>query len=201
MKGLLLLSGGIDSPVAGHIEQQAETEVVAVHFSNERFAGSESVVKVRKLSELLGIRLHVIDISDQLAEIAEKCNQKYYFVLMKRLMLRLAETIAEQEGCDFLITGENLGQVSSQTLRNLAVIDRATKFYVARPLLIFDKMDIVKIAERIGTFNISKGPEICDVLGPKHPTTQAREDLVLEEEDKLGLLDKVDNTQNLIKQN
>lgn len=186
MKALLLLSGGIDSPVTGYIAKQKGLEVIAVHFSNEKFAGKESVEKCKKLAAKLGIkRLLIIDISEQLSEIAKTCHPRYYFVLMKRFMLRVAERIAEREGCDFLLTGENLGQVSSQTLENLAVIDKATRFHVLRPLITYDKMEIVKKAEKIGTFNISKGPEMCDVLGPKHPSTRAKEATILAEEKKL----------------
>jgi len=186
MKALLLLSGGIDSPVAGYIAKQRGLEVIAVHFSNEKFAGKESIEKCKKLAKHVGIKkLFIVDISDQLGEIAKTCHPRYYFVLMKRFMLRAAEKIAEKEKCNFLLTGENLGQVSSQTLENLAVIDKATKLHVLRPLLTYDKMDIVKKAEQICTFEISKGPEMCDVLGSKHPSTRAKEATILEQETKL----------------
>jgi thiamine biosynthesis protein ThiI len=186
MRALLLLSGGIDSPVAGYIARQKGLEVIAVHFSNEKFAGKESIEKCKKLAKHIGIkRLLVIDISDQLAEISKVCGQRYYFVLMKRFMLRAAEKLAEKEKCDFLLTGDNLGQVSSQTLENMAIIDKATKLHVLRPLITYDKMDIVKKAEQIGTFNTSKGPEMCDVLGPKHPSTRAKERTILDEEKRL----------------
>jgi thiamine biosynthesis protein ThiI len=186
MRVLLLISGGIDSPVAGYIAKQMGLEVIAVHFSNTKFAGRESVEKCERLAKKLDIKgLTVIDISEQLAELAKKCEHRYYFVLMKRFMLRLAEKIAEKENCDFLATGENLGQVSSQTLENLAVIDKTTKLHVLRPLITYDKVDIINKAEKIGTFELSKGPEMCDVLGPKHPSTRAKESIILEEEAKL----------------
>jgi len=197
MKALLLLSGGIDSPVAGYIAKQKGLEVIGVHFSNEKFAGKESIDKSKKLAKKVGFKkLFVTDISDQLAEISKICNSKYYFVLMKRFMLRVAEKIAEKENCDFLLTGENLGQVSSQTLENLAVIDKVTKFHILRPLITYDKMDIVKKAEKIGTFEISKGPEMCDVLGPKHPSTRAKENVVIYEENKLDYGQLVSNALN-----
>ena len=186
-KGLLLLSGGIDSPVAAYLAGK-EAELVALHFSSEKIVGEESIDKSKKLCKVLGIkRLIVIDISDQLAEIAGKCKHAYYFVLMRRLMYRIAERIAEKEQCDFILTGESLAQVSSQTLANLVVISQAIKTPVARPLLGFEKEETIKIAEHIGTFEISKGKEMCDVLGPKHPITRARIERVLEEEKKLDL--------------
>ncbi len=184
-KGLLLLSGGIDSPVAGSIVAE-QAELFALHFSNEKFAGSESVEKCRRISKKLGIKkLIVLDISEQLEEIAKKTAEAYYFILMRRLMYRIAERVAEKEKCSFLVTGESLGQVSSQTLSNLAATARAVQIPVVRPLLGFNKRETTALARKIGTFEISKGPEMCDVLGPKHPSTHASLERVEEEEAKL----------------
>jgi len=186
-KGLLLLSGGIDSPVAAYLVGR-KAELIALHFSNEKITGKESIEKSKQLCRVLGIKKFiVIDISDQLAEIASKCKHAYYFVLMRRIMYRIAERIAKQEQCDFIATGESLGQVSSQTLANLVAISQATNMPIVRPLLGFDKEETIKIAKQIGTFEISKGKEMCDVLGPKHPITRASIARVLEEESKLEL--------------
>ena len=184
-KALLLLSGGFDSPVAGWMMKKME--VLAVHFSYEPLTNNEPEVKSRKLAEFLGFKkFFVVNISREIKKIAEKCERKYYFVLMKRLMFRKAEVLAKKEGCDFLITGENLGQVSSQTLENLYAIDSAVRIPVLRPLITMDKQEIIKIAEKIGTFETSKGKEMCDVLGPEHPSTKARLEIVLDEEKKLA---------------
>lgn len=197
MKALLLLSGGIDSPVAGYIEKQNGIEIIALHFSNQKFAGKESIEKCKKLTMKIEIKkLYNIDIAEQLSEFAKKCNTKYYFVLMKRFMLRVAEKVAKKENCDFILTGENLGQVSSQTLENLVVIDKATKLHVLRPLIVYDKVDIIRKAEQIGTFEISKGPEMCDVLGPKHPSTRAKESAVIDEENKVEYAKMLENAIN-----
>ena len=102
-------------------------------------------------------------------------------------MLRIAEAFAERGRHDFLLTGENMGQVSSQTLENLYVIDRAVSIPILRPLVGYDKLEIVNLAARIGTYEISRGPEVCDVLGPKHPSTAAHLQTILEEEGKLDL--------------
>ena len=183
-RGLLLLSGGIDSPVAGYLAGK-KAEIVALHFSNEEFAGKESVGKVKKIVKKLKFKkLLVIDISAQLKEIAEKCSPAYYFVLQRRFMLRLGEKAAEREKCDFVVTGDSLGQVSSQTLANMGVISRIASIPIARPLLGFNKQETTKLAEELGTFEISKGPEMCDVLGPKHPSTHASLERVEEEEAK-----------------
>lgn len=184
-RGLLLLSGGIDSPVAGYIVGK-EAEIIALHFSNEKFAGAESIEKVKAIVKKLKFKkLIVVDISTQLSEIAEECSLAYYFVLQRRFMLRVAERIAEKEKCDFIVTGDSLGQVSSQTLANMSVISRAVKIPIVRPLLGYNKQETTKLAEKIGTLETSKGPEMCDVLGPKHPSTHASLERVLEEERKL----------------
>jgi|SRR3989338_3198730 len=190
MKGLLLLSGGFDSPVAGYLMKKQSVEVLAVHFSSKLVTDEESEKKSRQLAEKLGFKkFFVVDISQQLIKISKEANHRLYFVLMKRLMYRLAEKIAERERCDFLITGENLAQVSSQTLQNLSVIDKSVKMTVMRPLLGLDKEEIIKISREINTFEISKGPEHCDALGPAHPITKAKLEEVLKEEAALsGLL-------------
>ena len=187
-KALLLLSGGIDSPVAGHLAARQGLDVLAVHFSLEPITDDAAAVKCRRLAERLGLsRLVVVTVGPAFAEVAETCDKKLYFVLSKRLMVRIAEALARREGCDFLLTGESLGQVSSQTLQNLRAIDPATSMVVLRPLIGFDKEETVRIARDIGTFEISKGPEICDLLGPTHPATRATLDRVLAEEARLDL--------------
>ena len=186
MKGLLLLSGGFDSPVAGYLLSKEGAEVLAVHFSNVPFAGEEAEMKSRELTEVLGFKkFFLVNLSKGFAEIAKKCNRKFYFILSKRLMLREAEKIAKKERCDFLITGENLGQVSSQTLPNLFVIDRSVSIPIIRPLIGLDKIDIINMCKEIGIYELAKGKECCDALGPEHPATISREEVILEEEEKL----------------
>ncbi len=195
MKGLLLLSGGFDSPVAGYLMQKQKVEILAVHFSSKLITDIESEKKSRKLAEKLGFKkFFVFDISEQLIKISKEANHKLYFVLMKRLMNKVAEKIAEQVKCDFLITGENLAQVSSQTLQNITVIDKSVKIPIMRPLLGLNKQEIINMAKQIGTYEISCGPEHCDALGPLKPITQANLEEVLEAEEKIdikGLIDKI----------
>ncbi len=187
-KALLLLSGGIDSPVAGWMMKRKGYDIEAIHFSYEPLTDGLPEEKSRRICEILGIKkIIVIRISRQLKEISEKINRKYYFVIQKRLMYRIAEKMAKKLGCGFLLTGENLGQVSSQTLQNLAAIDQATQMAVLRPLICFDKDEIVQKAREIGTFEISAGKEYCDVLGPDKPSTRARIEIVLEEERKTDM--------------
>ncbi len=187
-KGLLLLSGGFDSPVAGYLMQKQGVEVLAVHFSSKLITDIESEKKSRKLAEFLGFKKNfVIDISKELIRIAKTCEHRFYFVLMKRFMYRIAEKVAKKEGCDFLVTGENLAQVSSQTLQNLSTIDKSVKIPVMRPLLGFDKEEIINLSKEIGTYETSCGPEHCDALGPVHPATRATEADILREEEKLDI--------------
>lgn len=187
-RGLLLLSGGFDSPVAGYRTQRKGGQLLALHFSSEPFTDATPESKCRKIAELLGFdTLYIANLSKALELISNNCSGKFYFVLMKRLMLRVAEKLAAKESCAFLVTGENLGQVSSQTLKNLATINSAVQIPVIRPLISYNKNEIVHLAKIIGTYDISKGPELCDVLGPRHPSTAAKPETIAEEESKLNL--------------
>ena len=172
-RGLLLLSGGIDSPVAAHLLHRQGARLDAVHVSLEPYTDGSPEAKARALARLVGIeQLAVVPGGDANAALAQ-ADPKRYFVLSKRFMLRCAERLAPARQASFLATGENLGQVSSQTLANLAAIDAAVALPIFRPLLGLDKVEIMAVAGRIGTLETSKGPELCDVLGPKHPATKA----------------------------
>jgi len=185
-KGVLLLSGGFDSPVAGYLMARQGLHLVAAHFSLEPITDDAAAIKARTLCGLLGIRsLYVVRVGESFAEVAHVANRRFYFVLTKRLMVRLADGIADRESADVLVTGENLGQVSSQTLASLRAIDAVARHPVLRPLIGFDKQEIVDRAKAIGTYEVSKGPEICDLLGPPKPATHARLDQILAEEAKV----------------
>jgi len=188
------LSGGFDSPVAGYLLARQGFDLVAAHFSLEPITDEASTVKARRLCDLLGFpTLYLVRVGEAFAEIAHRCERRFYFVLTKRLMVRLGDAIADREAADVLVTGENLGQVSSQTMASLRAIDAVARHPVLRPLIGFDKQEIVDRAKAIGTYEISKGPEICDLLGPSSPATHARLDQILGEEAKLdidGLLER-----------
>ena len=162
--------------------------LVAAHFSLEPLTDDAAAGKARTLCGILGLdRLHVLRVGEAFAEVAHLANRRFYFVLTKRLMVRLADAIADREGAEVLVTGENLGQVSSQTLASLRAIDAVARRPILRPLIGFDKQEIVDRAKAIGTYEVSKGPEICDLLGPPRPSTHARLDQILLEESKLRL--------------
>lgn len=187
-KCLLLLSGGIDSPVAGWLARKQGLAVIALHYSMEPLTDGMPEGKAAAVCGRLGFRkLITANIAQPLNAIASNCQHNLYFVLMKRLMLRLAERVAMQEGCACIVTGDNLGQVSSQTLSNLATIDMATGMEVSRPLLGLEKNEITAMAERIGTFALSAGKEVCDVLGPQRPDTRSDLGRAVHEEAKLDL--------------
>ena len=186
---LLLLSGGFDSPVAGYLLQQAGYTVIALNFSQEPFVDPSHSLKAQQIAEQLNFKNFIkINIGNELLEISQSAKHAYYFVLMKRLMYKLASSVAEKNNCDFIATGESIGQVSSQTLTNLTVLeDSLTTIPILRPLITYSKDEIISIAKRIGTFEISKQPESCDRLGPSKPITNARLEFTLNEESKLPI--------------
>jgi tRNA uracil 4-sulfurtransferase len=172
-KAIALLSGGIDSPVAIKLMQD-RVDVIAVHFHQEELTGPEETEKVKALLKVLGIKKgYLIPFTLVLKEIVDQCEHKNYFILQKILMFKAAELIAEKEGAKYLITGENLGQVSSQTLSNLSTITKHIKLEIFRPVLTFDKQEIIDQARAFDTYEISSGPEICNLLGPKSPATRS----------------------------
>jgi thiamine biosynthesis protein ThiI len=184
-RALLLLSGGIDSPVAAHMLLRRSFEVEAIHYTYEPVSDDASERKCIALCEILGIRkLSVIPAGIPFGRISKTCAQRLYFVLSKRAMMRIACEVAK-DGFDCLATGESLGQVSSQTLRNLAAIDSSVPVPIARPLLWMDKVEIMRLAREIGTYETSIGPELCDMFGPEHPDTAVKLEDALCEERKL----------------
>ena len=191
MKAISLISGGFDSAVSSYILKE-KFDIVGLHFSLEPITDNQTEKKSLGIAKKLGIeKLYVVKAGKYFAEISKKCNQKFYFVLSKRFMIKVAEEIAKIENSNVIVTGENLAQVSSQTLTNLSNIQRATDLELIRPLLCYDKNEIIDFAREIGTFEISKGPEICDLLGPKHPATKSDIKVILEEEKKLNMNEMV----------
>ncbi len=189
MKAILLLSGGIDSPVAAKMVQKQGVELVPLHCSFEPITDDASVVKAQELAGLLGLGpLRVAKLGEALGQIpTDRDAHRFYFVLQKRMFYRLAERLAAEVGATAIVTGENLGQVSSQTLSNLATLEQATSIPVIRPLLGLDKMEIVELAKEYGTYETSLGPELCDLLGPDKPATLTKVDVIVETEARLGI--------------
>lgn len=189
VKAVLLLSGGFDSPVAARMLQEQGVELEALHGSFEPVTDDASVRKARELARQLGLkRMWVAKIGESLGRIPhDREAHRYYFLLQKRLLYRLADALADQVGADAIATGENLGQVSSQTLPNLVTLEQAARRPVLRPLLGLDKVDILRLARQWGTYDTSVGPELCDLLGPDKPSTNSQPGPVAIAEKRVGL--------------
>ena len=186
-RGIALLSGGIDSPISIDLMKN-RLDIIAAHFHQKPLSDETEIDKVKELSKLLGIsKVYLVPFVDVLKLLTEKCNHKHFFILQKIAMFKAAELIAEKEGAKFLITGENLSQVSSQTLSNLKSITENLDLEVLRPVLTYDKQEIIDLAKKIGTYEISKGPEICNLLGPKNPSTKSKVEVIKEELKELDL--------------
>ena len=200
-KVLLLLSGGYDSPIAGYKLKQLGFKIAAIHFSQEPFTDSSHEEKALTLAKMFNFKpFYVVNIGKQLLYISETCQLRLYFVLMKRFMYRIATRIAQLEGAEFLASGDSLGQVSSQTLSNMTVIDTAlTGIPILRPILSYSKMEIIDMIRQVGTYEISSGPESCDRLGPKHPETHAKLEKILDEEKLLNIHELMISAMNNVK--
>ena len=191
-RATLLLSGGIDSPVAGYMIAKRGVTVSAVHFHSFPYTSDRAKEKVLSLARLLseslcGIRVHVVPFTRIQMEIHEKCPEDYTTLIMRRYMMRIAERIARKERAQALITGESIGQVASQTMESLNSTNAVVSMPVFRPLIGFDKQEIIDIARRIGTFETSSLPyeDCCTVFTPKHPATKPRMEIILEGESLL----------------
>lgn len=178
-KATLLLSGGIDSPVAGWMVAKRGVRIEAVHFYSYPYTSERAKDKVIRLAQILsqytlGMRLHIVPFTEIQMEINQKCPQDYLTIIMRRFMMRIAERIAENNGSLGLVTGEAIGQVASQTLESLLVTGSAVKIPVYRPCIGMDKSEVIDISRRIETFETSILPyeDCCTVFVARHPTTR-----------------------------
>ncbi|RLF27591.1 MAG: hypothetical protein DRN05_05440 [Thermoplasmata archaeon] len=193
MKFIALMSNGIDSPVATYLLSRKEEDIVLMYADNRLFTDKRGVEKFLCLARQLSrhitgrTKIFLIPHGEILSVIKQKCNKKMICVLCKRMMLRYAEKIAEKEKADALIMGDSLGQVASQTLQNIRVVEQATSLPVLRPLIGLDKEDIIRIAKKIGTYNISILPSQECTAVPKKPATKAKLEDVLYEEKKINV--------------
>ena len=178
-KALLLLSGGIDSPVAGYMIAKRGVCIDAVHFESFPYTSERAREKVFELARLVSqyagtIRLHVVSLTHIQEELVKNCEEDYFTLLLRRYMMAIADRIAHDTGCGGLVTGESLGQVASQTMQAIGVTDPMATLPVFRPCIGLDKEEIVQIARKIGTFETSILPyeDCCTVFTPKHPRTR-----------------------------
>jgi thiamine biosynthesis protein ThiI len=180
-RGLLLLSGGIDSPVAGWLAAKRGLAMDAVYFHSPPYIGEKSRDKVLALGRLLARfqaldSVTIVNFTDVQKRLREAGAAEIAVVLYRRMMMRIADAVADGVEADALVTGENLGQVASQTIQNLTVIDAAARRLVMRPLVTYDKMETTALARRIGTLDTSVLPfaDCCSLFVPEHPSTGAR---------------------------
>ena len=192
-KAIALLSGGIDSPVAAALMMKKGYQVVLVHFFNLT-PGSQAVEdKVNRIAQHIArfqngkTKLYMVPFRDAQMDIIKTVPGAYRMIVYRRLMFRIAEEIARKEGAEAFITGDNLGQVASQTLKNLAVIHSAAALPILTPLLGNDKQETVDLAQELGTFELSTLPynDCCSYLVAKHPATGAKKEVVEHMEEQL----------------
>jgi len=188
-----LISGGIDSPVATYLMIRRGVEIVALHMDNRPFTDDKNLDKtlqlVRHLRDLTGspIKTYVVPHGPNHIAFARNCNRHLHCLFCRRMMYRIAERIAEKEGAVGILTGESMGQVASQTIQNINVVNQVAKLPIIRPLIGLDKVEIIEIARRIGTYEISTLPGLCCTIVPKKPSTAARLADVLDEEQKMDI--------------
>lgn len=175
-KGILMLSGGIDSPVAGYLCAKRGVKLEALYFESPPHTSIEAKNKVKKLAEILAeyngnIKLHVVNFTDIQEAIYKNIPHEYLVTIMRRMMYRIATQIAKHNRCKIIVNGESIGQVASQTLTSMSVINAVTDIPVIRPVACFDKLEIIDIANKIKTFETSILPyeDCCTIFVPKHP--------------------------------
>ena len=193
-RAMLLLSGGIDSPVAGYQIMRRGVHVQSVHFASPPYTSERAKEKVLTLAKKVGeyeygMRVHIVPFTKIQMEIHEKCEEGLGTVIMRRFMMRIADRLARENNCQALITGESVGQVASQTLEALACTDACATMPVFRPLIGMDKLPIIRVAESIDTYETSILPyeDCCTVFTPRHPVTKPKLDKVEREEKRLDI--------------
>lgn len=197
MKLVSLLSSGIDSPVATFLLSKKADEIILVHADNRPFTNDREIENFIKIAKHLKkqikakIKVYLVPHGGSLGCYKQNCNIRFTCVFCKRMLLRYAEKIAEKEGACAIIMGDSLGQVASQTLQNIRAIEDAIKMSVLRPLIGFDKEDVIKIAKGIGTYDLSILPSDGCKAVPDKPATMAKINQIIEEETKISVDDLV----------
>jgi thiamine biosynthesis protein ThiI len=180
-RAALLISGGIDSPVAGYMMAKRGMELCSIHFASPPYTSERAKLKVLELLKIISaytgrLDCHIVPFTDIQQEVRRNCPEDLFTIIMRRLMMQTASIIAQRENCASLVTGESLGQVASQTMEAIACTDAASSLPVLRPLIGMDKAEIVAVARKIGTFETSTLPyeDCCTVFTPRHPRTRPK---------------------------
>ena len=198
-KAVSLLSGGIDSPVATYMIAKRGVEMHAVYYNSPPYTSARALEKVEKLGRIVAqyagpIALHIVNFTELQLAIYDNCPHDELTIIMKRYMFRMAQDIAAKEGAQCLVTGESIGQVSSQTMQSLGVIDDAVTIPVYRPVIGMDKQEIVEYSQKIGTFETSIEPyeDCCTIFVAKHPVTKPKLEVIERHEKKLeGIIEPI----------
>ena len=193
MKFILLISSGIDSPVATYLLAKTAKEMILIHGDIRPFSDDREVENFIRLAKHLkkvtscSMKVYLVHHGNSLSTFKQICNNRFTCIFCKRMLLRYAEKIAKEEEADAIIVGDSLGQVASQTLQNIRTIEQSINIPVLRPLIGFDKEDVVKIAKEIGTYDLSILPsDGCNAL-PNKPATMAKIKTILDEENKINI--------------
>lgn len=193
-KAMLLISGGIDSPVAGYMTAKRGVELSAVHYYSFPYTSQRARDKVEDICRILSgytgpIKIHMVPFTDIQQTIYERCPDNQLTILTRRFMMRIAQKLAVQNGCKAIVTGESIGQVASQTMDSLTVTEAAVDMLVLRPLIAFDKVEIMDAAKRIGTYETSILPyeDCCTVFLPRHPVTKPKLEMIEQSERLLDI--------------
>lgn len=197
-KGLLMLSGGIDSPVAGYLAIKRGVKLEAIYFESPPHTSDAAKDKVLKLARVLAkynteVKVHVVNFTEIQETILKNIPHEYLITIMRRMMYRISAIIANENNCQILVNGESIGQVASQTLTSMRSINEVVKMPVIRPVACFDKLEIIDIAKKIGTYDISVLPfeDCCTVFVPKHPVINPNIELCHEYEDLIPYKDLI----------
>ncbi|KGP73648.1 tRNA uracil 4-sulfurtransferase ThiI [Pontibacillus yanchengensis] len=200
-KSLLLLSGGIDSPVAGYLTMKRGVEIEAIHFHSPPYTSERSKQKVLELAQKLTrfgnkVRVHVVPFTKLQQSLYRQVPEHYGMTVMRRLMMRISERVADREGILSFTTGESLGQVASQTMESMNVINEVTNYPIIRPLISMDKLDIIELSKQIDTYEISIRPyeDCCTVFVPSQPKTRPTREKVNEVEAKVDFTQELEET-------
>ena len=199
-KGMMMMSGGIDSPVGCYLMMKRGIKMECIHFASPPYTSQAVITKITDLLKVLAkyqgeIRLYVIPFTHLQEEIYKHAKESYAITIMRRMMYRISDIMARRHNCLVVANGESIGQVASQTLKSMQAIENVCTIPVIRPLAIFDKVDIIKIGKEIGTYDISIRPfeDCCTIFDPKNPTTAPKDDRIQEIESSFDWQSEVYN--------